>query len=79
MESLRNQCKILSCKKVISTCIVFLTENIGIPVQVSSENGLVLHSNSIELQHVQISFTLKAKTDFYNTIVEETHDLQIQT
>lgn len=79
MESLRNQCKILSCKKVISACIVFLTENIGIPVQVSSENGLVLHSNSIELQHVQISFTLKAKTDFYNTIVEETHDLQIQT
>lgn len=43
------------------------------------ENGLVLHSNSIELQHVQITLTLKAKTDFYNTIVEETHDLQIQT
>lgn len=38
-----------------------------------------MHSNSIELQHVQISFTLKANTDFYNTIVEETHDLQIQT
>lgn len=79
MESLRNQCKILSCKKVISACILFLTEKYWYNCSSIIENGLVLHSNSIELQHVQISFTLKAKTDFYNTIVEETHDLQIQT